>query len=253
MNKVLLLMGMIVLLSAPGAALAEEESPKLGVTVDSTFVTKYMWRGYSILGSHAAWQPSVDLDLFDTGFSFNVWYSKAMSKGLSDFDEIDYTLAYGTTLFDGKSFAIDAGANYIYYDFPNLKNIADTEEVGLSLAMPSLLPLGSSYLVPSYYVGRLYPAKEGGPKGGLFHVLGLSYDLPIGGDRALNLCADVTYNTGAFDAPPGWSHATFGVSTDIETKLGLTVTPSLNYQATFEDAVHDSDEVWAGMSVSYSF
>ena len=61
-----------VLCIAPMAIAEEEESPTLGVTLDSTFVSKYMWRGYDILGDHGAWQPSVDLDLFGTGFSLNV-------------------------------------------------------------------------------------------------------------------------------------------------------------------------------------
>jgi hypothetical protein len=217
-----------------------------------------MWRGYDILGSHAAWQPSADVSLFDTGFSLNVWGSMSISDDdeLRDLNEIDYTIAYGTMLFEEERYAMDVGLNYIYYDFPNApSDESDTEEVGVSVAMPSLLRLGKSALVPSYYIGRLYPTTTAGPTGGVFHILGLAYDLPIPGPRGtrvISFSADTTYNTGAFDADAGWSHATFGISTAIP--IGpVSVAPSVNYKASFEDTVNDEDELWAGLSVSYGF
>jgi hypothetical protein len=247
-----------VLCIAPAALAEEEETPKLGVTLDSTFVSKYMWRGYDILGDHGAWQPSVDLDLFGTGFSFNVWMSIAMSGGLSALNEIDYTLAYGKTLFEDEPYALDVGVNYIYYDFPRIDSTtSDAEEAGVSLELGNLIKVGNSTLVPSYYVGRLYPADDtGGPKGGTFHILALGYDLPIprgnGQSQVISFAGDATYNTGAYNANPDWSHATFSVSTGIEVGK-LTIAPSLNYQISMDDSVHNKDEAWAGLGISCGF
>lgn len=259
MTRSIIVMGMVIVLSAAGVCLAQEEdAPVLGVTVDSTFVSQYIWRGYDILGSHGAWQPSVNIDIFDTGFSFNVWASIAMSGGLSDLNEIDYTVAYSTMLFEDEAYALDLSVNYIYYDFPRINSTtADTEEVGVGLSLGNLLKVGNSALVPSYYLGRIYPADDtGGPKGGTFHILGLGYDLPIprgdGNSQVISFAGDVTYNTGAFDANSDWSHATFSVSTGIDVGK-FTVTPSLNYQVSMDDSVNDEDEAWASLSVSYGF
>ena len=262
MSKLMIVLGLSVALCAAGTCLAQEEdAPKLGVTLDSTYVTKYLWRGYDILDGHAAWQPSVELDLFGTGFTFNVWSSIATSGGLSDLNEVDYTLAYGQTLFEDKRYALDVGVQYIYYDFPRLSSkLADAEETGVKLALPALIRTANSALVPSYYVGRLNPAKHGGGHitGGTFQTLGLSYDLPIprseGKSQVVSFAADVTHNSGAYDADPDWSHATFGVSTKINIGAsGFTVTPALNYQVSMDDTVNDEDEIWAGLSVSYGF
>jgi hypothetical protein len=64
-----LLVGMIMLLSVVAFVNAAEtaEAPAataiegVDITVDNTFVTKYIWRGFNIYGSKGAWQPSVDL------------------------------------------------------------------------------------------------------------------------------------------------------------------------------------------------
>lgn len=246
-----------VLFLACSTGFAGEETPGLEVTADITFTSKYIWRGYNILGEHGAVQPSLDVDLFGTGFSANVWASYALSSGLSDFDEMDFTLAYETSVFEDKRYAMDIVMNYIYYEFPNLRSAAaDTEEVGASVSMPSLLPLGGSSLVPSYYVGRLFPADEGGPTGGIFHIAGLSYSLTmpvIGGkERTIDFTAEAVYNDGAFDADSDWSHATFGVSTQIDVGP-LYFTPFLNYQLSMSDTVNEDDEIWGGLSVSYNW
>jgi len=58
-----------------GPALAQQGD--LGVTVDATWVSKYIWRGFDVLDDKAAFQPSIDFDLWDTGFHFTIWTSWA--------------------------------------------------------------------------------------------------------------------------------------------------------------------------------
>ena len=184
--------------------------------------------------------------------------SIAMSGGLSDLNEIDYTFAYGKTLFEDEAYAIEVGLNYIYYDFPRISSMtSDAEETGMSLSLPSLLRIGNSLLVPSYYIGRLKPAQNATAfTAGTFQVLGLSYDLPIprGQDKSqvVSFAADVTHNSGAYSADADWSHATFSVSTGIEVGK-LTITPSVSYQISMDDTVNTEDEIWTSLAMSYGF
>ena len=63
------LLGLMLLLAFASGAWAQEEAaelPKLGIDLDSTFVSKYLWRGY---------------DLFD---DFFIAYTAARGKGVCD-------------------------------------------------------------------------------------------------------------------------------------------------------------------------
>lgn len=230
-----------------------------GVDLSAAFVSKYIWRGYDVFDDHAAFQPSVSLNLFQTGLSVGVWGSFALSSGYEDLDELDYILAWGKTFFDNERYSLDFSTNYIYYDFPNTSSeLADYEEVGIGFALPNLLPLSSSYLIPSYYVCYDWPAHSGGPQEGWFHIFSVSYDvhipafIPSQDEQDLSLTADVTYNDGAFDADSDFSHATVSLATTFEWK-GFTLTPSLQHQWSFEDTVNRENEFWAGVSLGYNF
>lgn len=260
MSRIVLVVVSLLLLA--GSSMAQDlfGERTLDIDLDGTFVSKYLWRGYDTLDDHGAFQPSINLDLFQSGFSVNVWGSFALSKGFEDVDELDYALAYGYTFFEEEPYAIDLSAAFIYYDFPNTtSDLADTLEAGVALAMPNLLELGPRYLVPSWYSGYLWPKDDDlGPEEGWHHIFGLAYDIPISPllsnqeEQAISLAADVTYNDGTFDSDSGISHATFGVSTSFEVGP-LSITPSATYQWSFEDSVNDEDEFWSGISLTYSF
>ncbi|MCX5638249.1 MAG: hypothetical protein NTX52_11245, partial [Planctomycetota bacterium] len=89
----------------PGITIEEN---KLDVTFDATYVSRYIWRGFdSYPNNHSAIQPSVDLDLYGTGWGVNVWWSRANTSGFENSEEIDYTLYYGKSLFEGKPYTTD--------------------------------------------------------------------------------------------------------------------------------------------------
>ncbi len=231
----------------------------LAVEVDASYVSKYIWRGYDVLDDDAAFQPSINLDLFETGFSLNVWGSFALEAGHENLDELDYTLAFAHTFFEEENYAIDFSMAYIYYDFPNTDSeSSDMQEIGAGLSLPSLIPLGPSHLVPGYDAAYNWPPHGEGPNEGWFHIFSLSYDLPITpllknqGEQAMSLWADLTYNDGAYDSEPSWSHSTVGVCTSFEWQ-SFTLTPAVNYQWSFEDTVNEEDEFWASLSLTYSF
>ena len=73
-------------------------------------------------------------------------------------------------------------------------------------------------------------------------------------EQVLSLTTNLVYNDGYGGATVAheWSHATFGVSTQIPVGE-LTFTPALYYQASMEDSVNPEDEFWASFGLSYSF
>jgi len=72
---------MAIFISGTRVSLAHEEEaaedPTLGFVFYQTYSSKYMWRGYDVFGKNSAYMPSVDIDLFQTGWSFNVWAASA--------------------------------------------------------------------------------------------------------------------------------------------------------------------------------
>ncbi|NPU99523.1 MAG: hypothetical protein HPY51_20225 [Candidatus Omnitrophica bacterium] len=73
---------------------------ELGVTIESSYVSKYLWKGYDVLDDHGAWQPSLTLDY--RGFYVGVWGSWPTSSGFVDATELDYYLGYAQS-FSRKS------------------------------------------------------------------------------------------------------------------------------------------------------
>ena len=223
-----------------------DESPAvqlLGVTLDATFVTQYIWRGYDVFDDSAAFQPSVNWDMGDTGFSANVWASQPFGSSNEELRELDCILAYGHTLFSEESYALDMGVNYIYFDYYRANSHADLHELGVWLSLPSLVEIGGQTLAPTYYVAKDWPNESSSPGvAGWFHVLGLSTDVAVPGlaegdwFQTLSLGADVTYNDGAFGADHDWSHATLSISTSLPAGP-LTLTPALHYQVSMDDSV----------------
>ena len=260
-KKILLIAGILLCIAA-GTQAQEADEARLGVDLDATWVSKYLWHGFDLFDDKAAFQPSVNVDFWGSGFSFNYWASIPCSSGLVNLTEYDYTVAYDRTVFEGEKYATDVTANYIYYDFPDEPDrAADGQELGVGFAWPNILPAG---VVPSYYVGKIWASKSdsdlGSDFGGFIHVFGLGYDLTVPGilpdtsEQTLSLTADLTYNDGygSATAEHDWSHATLGISSGFEIG-GATFTPALYYQISMDDSVNDEDEIWVGLSLTYRF
>lgn len=244
---------MMAMLLLAIVSVGQAQDEELGVTFDNEFTTKYIWRGFDLFDDHGAWMPSVDFDLFGSGWSFNVWAAQPFGSGNEEFKELDYTLAYSNTAFEGQAAEMEYTANYIYYDFYESGKAADNQEIGVGMAFPKLLENSVSGLVPSYYVGQIW-FNEGTAHGGAFHVLALDYpveipDCPV---STLNLHSDLTFNDGYAGLDNQWSHITFGVSSDVEVG-GVAFSPYVSFQVSMDDSVNKEDELWAGISTSISF
>lgn len=246
------------------SGLAQADKGDLGFTFDTAYVSKYMWNGFNFYGhDNGAIQPSMDVDLWGTGFGATFWASYALKSGSRDLEEFDYILYYSGQFLDDTAFATDYTVSWLYFDFYDAPTRAlDLQELMAQFSWPELLPSG---VVPSYTVGKLWPAKSGSAAikhiGGWIHVLGLGYGVTMPGltaedpEQVISLLADLAYNDG-FGAPGAdhdWSHATFGASTSFSVAENLAFTPAVYYQMSMEDSVNPDDEVWATLSLTYGF
>ena len=113
--------------AAPVATEPAQVIDGVTTTVDVTYVTKYIWRGFNIYGSHGAIQPSVNFAL-ENGFSANVWMSYPVGSGENDagrnngiginddLTEFDYTLAYSNSIFEDV-YQTNYKVGWRYYDY----------------------------------------------------------------------------------------------------------------------------------------
>ena len=261
MKKVILLTA-VILLSATTFAQAQEG--ELTGTVDLTYLSQYIWRGYEMYDNQSAIQPSIDLDLYGTGLGLKVLWSRANSSGYESEEELDFTLSYSNSLYEYETYATDYQIGWMYYHYPDgpwapKALSSDLQEFFATLSWPEILPEG---IVPSYSVIKLWNSEEYSPADGVsgwLHILGLGYELPVEGllpeipEQILNLSAAMVYNDGVNDADHDWSHAVFGVTTDFDLGNDCTFTPGLYYQSSWENTVNPSDEFWASLGVSYAF
>ncbi|HUU19421.1 MAG TPA: TorF family putative porin [Sedimentisphaerales bacterium] len=261
MKKVILL-NAVILLSA--TTFVQAQDGELSGTVDITYLTQYIWRGYEMYGSQSAIQPTLNLDLYGTGLGMKVLWSRANSSGYELEEELDLTLSYSNKLYEYETYATNYKVGWMYYYFPDGPGPGETvsddwQEMFATLSWPEMCPEG---VVPSYTVIKMWASETGSPSSGIsgwLHILGLGYDLPIEGllpdtpEQILHLSVATVYNDGVGGVDHDWSHAVFGVSTGFDLGSDLTLIPGVYYQSSWEDDVNPSDELWASVGVSYAF
>jgi hypothetical protein len=259
-----ILIGVVILLAAVSSGYAQEG--ELHGSIDATFTSKYVWRGIDIFDDHAAIHPSLNLDLFGTGFGFSAVGHRANASGFEAGERWDYTLYYKNALFGDESYATQYMLGWVYYNFPDLSSQAyDLQEIQTVLSWPKILPVEG--LVPSYVLVKLWPAEGGSTVGGnasgFAHIFMLDYGLPLEGllpnvpEQVLNLHSEFVYNDGV-DPRGGvvdhdWSNAVFGISTTIDLGNNLYFTPGFYYQSSWDDSINPEDEYWASVGMAYKF
>jgi len=252
------------------------QTEELHGTVDLTYQSKYIWRGFDIFGDKSAIQPSVDIDLYGTGFGLNVMGHMANSGEHGTDDRWDYSLYYCSSLYPEQTYQTDYRVAYVYYNYPERSmsghDTIDLQELNTAFSWPKIL--GVEGLVPTYVLVKLWPAQSStavgadssstGTASGFAHIFMLDYPVSVAGflpdvpEQVLNLHAEVIYNDGV--GPGGqnvdqdWTNAVFGVSTSFDLGNDLTLTPGIYFQRTMDDSVNaDQDETWASISLSYKF
>jgi len=276
-----LLLTAAVLLAATGLAQALEG--ELHGSIDVTYQSKYIWRGFAVYGSKSAIQPTVDLNLFGTGFGLSAQGHRANSSGYELSERWDYTLYYQNRLFGEESYATNYRLGWVYYNYPDLSSgNADLQELHAVLSLPKICPAG---VVPSYVLVKLWPSESGswvassldleastkmggpvpsrGTASGFAHIFMLDYGLHVPGlvpqipEHVINLHTELVYNDGVGpagqDVDHDWSNVVFGASTDINLDTNLTFTPGIYYQISMDKSVDDEDELWSTFGLKYKF
>ena len=281
MKKKWVLLALAVLVTIPNLASAWDTilpDEDMGVELNAKFATKYLWRGLDLMGNKAAFMPSVTVD-FSTitgieelkGFSGTVLAVYPGSSGLVNSTEYDYSVAYGGTFCQDGVIQTDYALIYTYYDFiDNPTTLRDTQEIAMAFAWPKLCSaLGVDALdklVPTYVAAKIWRSKSNATGlaagyDGWAHFFGLNYPvavapfLPGQGDaeeQVLDFSFVTVYNDGYAGADHDWSHATWGISTDIA--MGpVTFTPAIYWQASMDKTVNTQDEFYSTFNFKYAF
>jgi hypothetical protein len=280
MKKQGILLVAVLLFCAVGFVQAQEA--ELHGSVDFTYQSKYIWRGFDVYGDKSAMQPSIDVDLFGTGLGISVMGHRANSSGYENAERWDYTLYYQNGLFMDESYALMYRLGWVYYNYPDLSpppglTDADLQELHAILSLPKMCPAG---VVPSYALVKLWPNRGGsmvaknfdlagefvynpiagefvpppssGTASGWAHIFMLDYPLTVGGilpetpEQVFNLHAEAVFNDGVGPAGQNvdqdWSNVVFGVSTGIDLADELVFTPGVYHQITMDSSVNDDKD-----------
>jgi hypothetical protein len=278
MKKKGILLIAVILLSTAG--LVHAQKGELTGSVDVTYLSKFVWRGFDIYDDKSAIHPSIDLDLYGTGFGINIGGYRANSGEFENRERWDYTLYYGNSLFDDEVYATNCRLGWVYYNYPDQPRRgslaapnADLQEMHTILSWPKICPAG---VIPSYAIIKMWPSKSGsfsgarspmgGTASGFIHVFMLDYPwtvqteglIPGTTEQVVNLHTQFVYNdgVGAFgqNVDQDWSHMVLGASTEFDLGNNLAFTPGVYHQVTFDDSVNgDEDETWVSVGMKYRF
>jgi len=260
MGLLILFVGLTYAILLSSLDAVEIEGQEIGIDLDFTYVTKYLWHGYDLYANDiGAFQPSVTASW--NGLYAQVWGSWADESGYVDDSELDYLFGYEYTLWPEERYALAFNAWYNYFDYYKGRDWQDAIELGLSLSLPNVIPLGPSHLVPHYTLFYDFDTGDTNPTflDGFFHEFGLEYGIPIPElfpeleEQFLTLGWQITYEDGVYaGVDSGFTHTALSLSTSFQWK-GFYFTPTLLYQWSMEDAVNPEDEFCARFSVGYRF
>jgi hypothetical protein len=239
--------------------MTQAEEGELGVTLDLSYWSKWLSKGFYGYGQQGALFKTIDLDLYGTGFGMKVTHRNATASGYVDMQRIDYRPYYKSKLFEGEPYATNYSLSCGYEHYTGLaKSVANTTyEWILALSWPNLIPEG---IVPNYKAHYEYPAGSGYTHDdvtGWVHRFGLGYDLDVMELPApLYISGEVAYNDGLGGTAKDhdWSYAAFGLATKFSLTDNLTFVPCVYYQITIDKSTNpDKDLTYCVLSMKYKF
>ena len=252
MYKIRILLTAVILLSTMNTLQAKED--KLGVTLDFTYMSKWMTKGAEGYGQQGALFKTVDLDLWGA-----VSHQEATASGWIHKERFNYDVYYRDSLLDNEVYQSKYKIRWRYKNYPNLpRDSKNSQEWQFQFSWPKILPVTN--LSPHYVAYYEYPAGSNYDNRkitGFVHIFGLSYDLsaPELLPNPVHLSADVAYRDGLGgpNKDHDWSHATFGILTKFKIAKNLTFVPRLYHQISMDDSVCKRDVTYCNLSMKYKF
>lgn len=251
-NKILPVV--LILLSA--ATLTYGQQDKLGVTLDLTYLSKWLSKGVQAYGQQGAFFKTVDIDFYGTGFGLKVKHRNATSSGYVDKQRFDYRPYYKSRLFEDKPYVTNYNLSVGYEHYPGLdRHTANTTfEWVFAFSWPKILPGG---LVPGYIAHYEYPASGGQSNrkvAGWVHRFLLGYDINVLQlPNPLHLSTEVAYYDGLGNKGHDWAYFTTGLSTKFKLNDNLSFIPGVYHQISMEDSVNTNDVTYVALSMKYKF
>ena len=245
----------LILFCLPCSAGAKER--EIGVTLDLTYLSKWLSKGAEGYGQQAAFFKTIDIDWYGTGLGMKITHRNALSSGYVDKQRFDYRPYYKNQLFEGESYVTkyDLSVGYEHYTGLDRKKANTTFEWIFAFSWPDILPKG---FVPSYIAHYEYPAGSGDTFNhitGWVHrfILGYDFKVPELSGQVFRLFSEVAYTDGLGGAEHDWSYFTMGLSTRYRINDNISLIPGVCHQFSMEDSVNTRDETYARLSMQYKF
>jgi len=255
MAKTRILLIALIAFSVP--ALAQTQENNLGVTLDLTYMSKWLSKGVEAYGQQGAFFKTIDLDFYDTGFGLKVTHRNATASGYVDQQRFDYRLYYKNQIFEGKSYVTNYNISCGYEHYPGLSRYTanTTYEWINSFSWPKLLSCG---LVPGYIFHYEYPAfsdKANRNNAGAVHRFLLGYDMAVPElQTPLHLTTELAYYDGLGNKVSDWAYFTAGISTKFNITDNLAFVPGLYHQVTLDDSISQRKDItYTILSMKYKF
>lgn len=257
MKKGILLL--IALVSMIGLVRAEDaaQEPKLGVSLDLTYTSKWISKGVEAYGSQGGFFETLDLDFYGTGLGVKVTHRNATGSGFVDSQRFDYRPYYKGSFFEGESYVtkFDISSGYEHYYGRSRTKANTTWESILACSWPQLLGGG---FVPKYVVHYETPATSGGPYNyvaGWVHRFILDYNFNVEAlSNPLKFSSEIAYYDGLGGKCHDWAYSTFGLSTAFKFKNGISFVPGVYQQITMDNSISKHKDITYGMfSMKYAF
>lgn len=202
--------------------------------------SKYVWRGYRIVGESDYADNLLWADLNGSAYGFNlgVWYAYSLEG--DDYDEVDI---YGSYTYSIGPVDLTAGAIYYYFPFVSGSGDSTFELFG------TVAYTGISWLTPSisYY-------HDVDQVDGSYLELKLSSSVPVGEKITIDPYALVSYSFKYLSNKNDFHHFQTGVSVSYAILKNLTLSAygAVSVPLNVIDDVDDT-EVWGGAKLSLSF
>jgi hypothetical protein len=206
-SAVLAGLGAAALLACAASLALGDAQPRFETS--STYLSKYIWRGFTNSAGSVA-QNDISVGFND--FTLNVWgnYDAGDSKRVN---EVDYTLDYTK-----RAGIYNYSLGYTYYTFPNTR-VNKTQELYFGITN------SDSEWSPALTVYHDFDEGKG-----TYATLSVSHNLTESRFPA-RFTASVGYNSKLYWRKSGFSDAVFSLSVPVKVSRNLAVVPTFWYSA----------------------